>query len=294
MSGGMPALSIVIPTFNNVEVLTECLDRWRRFGGPEVEVIVVEDGCRDATPAYLDELARTPWGARHLRVIHEQNVHELRCTNRGLRAARGGLAAAWQDDMFLERGWFVPELIANFERHADLGLLSLSRGLNCVPDPTPIERWEDLDSWSRLRSTIGPAPRNWFCLQEVDIVIRPWVVRRACFDVAGVLDEAFVPTEWDEADLCFRIRHACWRIGTHGYERLGAYRHLGSTTLSLGFSEQYKARVLANGRLFHERWGETIAREWARPRRTWRRQATPAGWLFTARRLARAIARGGA
>lgn len=280
-----PALSVVIPTFNNLNVLTECLDRWQRYGGSDVEVIVVEDGCRDGTAAYLDDLARTPWGARHLRWIHEDNVHELRCTNRGFRAASGALAAAWQDDMFLQHEWFVPEIVATFTRYSDLGLLSLSRGLDCRPYDLPIARWEDLADWNRLTSTIGPRGLNWLRLQEVDIVIRPWVVRGACLDAVGELDEAFVPTEWDEADLCFRIRQGGWRIATHGFERLGAYTHLGSTTLSKGFTEQYKARVLKNGLLFHERWDAAIAREWQRPRRTWWRKATPAGWLGTVRRM---------
>ncbi len=281
-----PALSVVIPTFNNVDVLAQCLDRWQRFGGPNVEVIVVEDGCRDRTGEYLQSLARTPWGERQLQWVHEDSVHELRCTNRGFRVARGVLAAAWQDDMFLERGWFVPELLATFDRHRDLGLLSLSRGLDCRPYDAPITRWEDLSDWHRLRSTIGPALWNWFRLQEVDIVIRPWVLRRACLDAVGDLDEAFVPTEWDEADLCFRIRQAGWRVATHGFERLGAYTHLGSTTLSKGFTEQYKARVLRNGLLFHERWDEAIARDWQRRRKTWWRSATASGWIDTLRRLA--------
>lgn len=290
MSGGeAPALSVAIPTFNNLGVLKECLDRWRRFGGSRVELVVVEDGCRDGTSAYLDELTHTPWGARQVRVIHEQNVHELRCTNRGFRAASGSLVAAWQDDMFLEHDWFVPELLATFARHADLGLLSLSRGLDCYPSDAPIERWEDLADWSRLKSTIGPSPRNWLDLLEVDVVIRPWVVRRACLDAVGDLDEAFVPTEWDEADLCFRIRAAGWRIGTHGYERLGAYRHLGSTTLSKGFTDEYKARVLANGRLFHQRWDGAIARDWQRPRKTWRRVMSTAGVAATAVGIGRAL-----
>ena len=62
-------------------------------------------------------------------------------------------------------------------------------------------------------------------------MIRPWIVRRACLERVGMLDEAFRPTEWDEADLAFRIRQAGWRVATSGFERLGAYHHLGSTTL---------------------------------------------------------------
>ncbi len=111
-------------------------------------------------------------------------------------------------------------------------------------------------------------------------MIRPWMVRRACLDRVGILDEAFVPTEWDEADLACRIREAGWKVATCGYERLGAYEHLGSSTVG-ALGDAYKARVLKNGLLFHERWSHVTARDHARARRTWRRQATPAGWLRT-------------
>jgi GT2 family glycosyltransferase len=198
-----------------------------------------------------------------------------------MREARGSLLMAWQDDMFLRSAWLVPELIASFERYPDLGLLCLSRGLNCYPFAEPIDRWEDLIDGRRLQSTIGPRPLNWFRLQEVDLVIRPWVVRRDCVEAVGYLDNAFVPTEWDEADLSFRIRQGGWKVATHGYERVGAYQHLGSTTVGT-LSDQYKQRVLKNGRLFHERWDETIRQDARRTRKTWWRQATPAGWWRTA------------
>ena len=283
-------MSVVIPTFNNVAVLTECLENWQRFAANQpVEIVVIEDGCRDATPQHLESLARTPWGQRHLRWFHEGDLHELRCTNRGLREARAPLAMAWQDDMFLRRPWLVAELIATFAAYPDLGLLALSRGLNCYPFDDPIARWEDLTDWRRLQSTIGDAPLNWCRLQEVDIVIRPWVVRRVCLETVGYLDEAFAPTEWDEADLAFRIRQTGWKIATHGYERLGAYFHLGSTTISKGFSETYKQQVLRNGRLFYERWDAAIRAESARPRRTWWRRTTPAGWVHTAARAGLAL-----
>ena len=55
-----PAISIVIPTFNNVDVLRQCVDGWRQHGGPDVELVVVEDGCVDSTPSYLDEVSATP------------------------------------------------------------------------------------------------------------------------------------------------------------------------------------------------------------------------------------------
>ncbi len=285
-----PVLSVVIPTFNNVDVLARCLRSWETCAaGQPVEIIVVEDGCRDGTADLLTRLSTSPWGRTHLRCLHTADLHELRCTNAGMRAARGELMMAWQDDMFVCTSWFVTELMATFAAYQDLGLLCLSRGLDCHPVAASIERWEDLIDERRLASTIGPRPLNWFRLQEVDGVIRPWVVRRRCTDAVGLLDEAFVPTEWDETDLSFRIREAGWRVATHGYERVGAYRHLGSTTIG-ALSDAYKQRVLRNGRLFHSRWDGTIRTTARRPRRTWWRRTTPAGWIWTVMQAARALA----
>jgi GT2 family glycosyltransferase len=280
-------ISIIIPTHNNADVLEGCLDRWRRLAGrADFEVLVIEDGCMDRTAALLDALAKTDWGRAHLRWFHEPDVHELRCTNRGFREARGDLLLVWQDDMFVERDWFLGELAGTFQSVPEIGLLSLSRGLYCRPFAEPIRRWEDLFDWRRLESTIGRGALNWVRLQEVDAVIRPWIVRREAIDRVGPLDTAFRLSEWDEADLSFRIREAGWAVATHGYERLGAYRHLGSTTLKSP-SEAYKSQVLANGLLFHERWGASIDANHGRRRRTWLRRMSIVGWASTLVRATR-------
>src|SRR5262245_5993440 len=284
MTNQPPRLSIVIPTFNNVAVLTQCLDAWRMNAADEpIEITVIEDGCGDDTPQHLQHVAASPWGRRHLRWVHESNVHELRATNRGLREARAPVVMTWHDDMFVRVKWFVRELLDIFDRYPDIGLLCLSRGLTCTPFDQPIVKWDDVIDWRRLQSTIGPAPRNWFSLFEVDAVIRPWAVRRACIDRVGMLDEAFVPTGWDEADLAFRIREAGWKVAVHGYERLGLFKHLGSSTFtkySLNLD-----RDLANARLFYGRWDDAIRRGSSRARTSWWRPMTAGAWMHTLRMI---------
>ncbi len=298
-----PKLSVIVPTFNNRKVLERCLDSWERFASDQpVEVIVIEDGCTDSTPDYLRARERSAWGRKCLRWVHENDVHQVRCNNRGFREANAPLFLVWDDDMFLEVDWFVPELIRTFEVYPEIGLLSLIRGLFVFPLKYPIVHWEDLHVPEHMVSTIGEAPLNWLRLVEVDIVIRPWVVRRACMDKVGPLDEAFCPIEWDEADLCFRIREAGWKVATHGYERLGAFVHLGSSTLGRVPSEKHQAKVLPNGKLFHERWQPTIRAEYPRQRRTWWRalsassvpqlvkQASAFGWRKASRVMTQALA----
>ena len=281
-----PRLSVVIATHDNLPVLTRCLNAWRRYASDQpVELLVVEDGCTDGTPAYLQAAAAEGWGAMTMRALHEDNVHELMCTNRGFREARAPLILSWHDDMFLQAGWFVPELLATFDAYPDIGLLSLSRGLRCHPVDEPIRTFDDSVDWRRLESTIGNGPFNWLRLTEVDAVMRPWAVRRACIDRVGPLDEVFRPTEWDEADFCFRIRAAGWKVATHGFERDGAYEHLLSTTYGRTPSERRQAAALRNAMVFHERWDSTIASQDARRLRTWRRRlgvAAAAGTLTAA------------
>ena len=71
-----PALSIVIPTFNNVAVLARCLDAWQTYAADQpVELIVIEDGCRDDTPQYLADAVS--WGAIGARTSQSQIHRQL-------------------------------------------------------------------------------------------------------------------------------------------------------------------------------------------------------------------------
>jgi GT2 family glycosyltransferase len=288
-----PRLSAIIATHDNQPVLARCLTAWRRFAShAPVELLVVEDGCADGTVEWLQEFTAAPApGTLEIRVLHEDNVHELMCTNRGFREARAPLIMSWHDDMFLQTGWFVPELLATFDAYPQIGLMSLSRGLRCLPLDEPVRTFEDTVDWRRLQSTIGAPPLNWVRVSEVDAVMRPWVVRRACLDRVGLMDEAYRPTEWDEADLCYRIRAAGWKIATHGYERDGAYHHLLSTTLNRTPSERRQAVALRNAQRFFERWDATIVEEHLRRRATWRRRMNAAAWLGTLRAMARETGR---
>ncbi|MDB4906960.1 MAG: hypothetical protein JWO05_1744 [Gemmatimonadetes bacterium] len=271
-----PEMTIVIATHDNLALLQRCLEGWRTHASHQpVELLVVEDGCRDGTADYLRAQEHAEWGRIQFRWVHEDDAHELRCTNRGLREARAPLVTSWHDDMFLECDWMVPELLATFSAYPEIGLLALSRGLRFGGWAGPLETFEDSIDWRRLVSTIGSGPLNWLRLSEVDGVMRPWTVRRACIDQVGALDEEYRPTEWDESDLSMRIRAAGWKVATHGYERDGAYVHQVSSTLGRHSWERRTAQALRNAKIFFGRWQSTIAAEQPRDWRTWWRRVTP-------------------
>lgn len=269
-------ISFVIATYNNAAVLERCLAAWEKYGSSEeMEIIVVADGCTDGTHALLERIAGTPWGQKTMRWVVENNVHELKCTNRGVREARGDLVVSWHDDMFISCDWLVPEIVANFAAYPELGVLALSRGLICSDLDAPVVTWEDSLDWRRLKSTIGPAPMNWVKLHEVDAVIRPWVVRMESLQGGPALDEVYKLTEWDEADMCFRLRERGWLTAAHGYERDGAYSHLVSTTFGKTPAAARQATALHNALIFQERWRSAIATGTGRTLRSWWRRMSP-------------------
>lgn len=83
-----PALTIVLPAFDEEDALPPTVERVRRFFAEHVadpELIIVDDGSRDGTPALVDRLA-----AAHPEVV---GLHLDR--NRGMGAAlQAGYAAA--------------------------------------------------------------------------------------------------------------------------------------------------------------------------------------------------------
>ena len=85
-----PELSVVIPAYNEERRLGATLARVRQFlGARSVEVLVVDDGSSDSTPAMVVELAKK-WKALRL-VRLEANAGKGAAVARGVAEAKGRL-----------------------------------------------------------------------------------------------------------------------------------------------------------------------------------------------------------
>ena len=100
----MPTASVVVPTFNRAALLPKVLQALleQDYRG-EYEILVVDDGSRDATPNVLEE-----WAGRHpsrLRVFRQDNAGPARARNRGAGEAGGRFLAFIDDDCIAEDSW---------------------------------------------------------------------------------------------------------------------------------------------------------------------------------------------
>ncbi len=82
----MPLLTIVVPAYNAEDYLHRALDPLLRVKRG-IEVVVVDDGSTDATPAIADGYASLRPGL--IRVVHQRNLGHGGAINTGLAHARG-------------------------------------------------------------------------------------------------------------------------------------------------------------------------------------------------------------
>jgi glycosyltransferase involved in cell wall biosynthesis len=90
-------LSVVVPTYNRAAVLGRCLDALAAQDPAPDEVVVVDDGSSDDTPAVL---ARHDW----VRAIRQPNGGRAAAKNAGVEAARGDVVLFLDDDVIATPG----------------------------------------------------------------------------------------------------------------------------------------------------------------------------------------------
>ena len=85
-----PLVSVIVPVYGVEAYLPACVDSIRGQSFPDFELILVDDGSRDACPALCDA-----WAAAdgRVRVLHRENGGLSDARNAGLAAARGAYIA---------------------------------------------------------------------------------------------------------------------------------------------------------------------------------------------------------
>src|SRR5947209_6668813 len=126
-------LSVIVPTYNGAAYLPAALESIVAQADPDIEVIAVDDGSTDETPAILDSFANR----LRLTVIRRRVGNWVANTNLGLERAHGEWACfLHQDDL-----WRPGRLPAIRPALADRPSLVLHAADFVDPAGRPVGRW---------------------------------------------------------------------------------------------------------------------------------------------------------
>jgi GT2 family glycosyltransferase len=246
---GVPAVSIVIPVFNQLEYTRQCLHSLGQCTVRDIEVIVFDNGSTDGTREFLQTqpYVRT--------ITSSTNLGFAPAANRGIAASNGRNVLVLNNDVVMPVS-FLENLLATAEAHPECGILGPVSN-NCAPLQQISSEYTDVAGLENLASTRWESMGN--RVRYVPVILGfAMLVRREVIDSIGGFDERFEIGNFEDNDFSLRTALMGWKLGVAE----GVFiHHYGSRTF-VGEGFDYGALMKANQERFMSKWhGGNAARE---------------------------------
>ena len=237
----MTKASIIIPTYNGLDLLQRCVQSIRRHTESLHEIIVVDNGSGDGTALWClrEKLAL---------VSLPRNEGFPAACNRGLRLSSGDTIVLLNNDTVVTPNW-LGNLSSALYSDSNIGIVgpvtNYASGSQQVHYP-----FEDLEEFQRIAEAVNVSDRaKWKRVER--IVGLCFVFRRELMEKIGLLDERFSPGHYEDDDYCLRAR-------LHGFSLLVCHDsliyHEGSASFKREGSLQQSLLVERNYRMFIDKW----------------------------------------
>ena len=109
-------LSIIVPVYNTEKYLSGCLNSLLDCKTNEYEIILVDDGSSDSSPALCDRYAER---FDHIRVIHQKNAGLANARNACVRIAVGEFLTFVDSDDTVDAG-YADSVLEHIKRNDDI------------------------------------------------------------------------------------------------------------------------------------------------------------------------------
>jgi len=205
----LPSVTVIVPVFNQWPVTRGCLAALWATVPPEsdLEVIVVDDGSTDVTPAALASLVAVEPRLRVLR--NPATLGFVGSCNRAAAAARGDVLVFLNNDTVPLPGW-LQALVGSL---AELPRAGAIGGRVLFPDGRLQEAggivFADGSACHFGRGEADATAPLFQQVRRVDYVSGALLATpRSVFHACGGFDPDYAPGYYEDTDYCFRLREA--------------------------------------------------------------------------------------
>lgn len=248
-------VSVIVVTYNNLELTRECLESLDEHSQYEnLEIIVVDNASSDETPAFLSEWAAS--GENRRLILNDDNRGFAAANNQGLAVANGEYLVLLNNDTYVTPGW-IRTLVRHLQRDKTIGLIGPVT--NNIGNEAKIDITYDSMDEMRLKSAaytrrrIGQAyplrTAAFFCV----------MMPRATYERVGTLDEAFGRGFFEDDDYCRRIEQLGLRVALA--MDVFIHHHLSASFNKLKQKDRQKL-FEENKKIYEVKWGRWVPHEY--------------------------------
>lgn len=115
----MCRISVVVPVYNTMPYLQQCLESLQAQTYPNIEFVLVDDGSGDGSGELCDSFAEKD---ARFRVIHQKNAGVSAARNAGLEIITGDWVGFADGDDWLEPDMYTQLAALLYEKNADVAL----------------------------------------------------------------------------------------------------------------------------------------------------------------------------
>ncbi|MFO0016279.1 MAG: glycosyltransferase [Synechococcaceae cyanobacterium] len=248
-----PRVAIVIPVHGQYGVTRRCLAAIAAAPTDvSYELIVVDDGSRDATSEWL---AKEAPGVRVVRHDFARGFNQACCS--GAALARAEFVVLLNNDTEPCAHW-LDELLVPFQLWPETGLV----GAQLVMADGRLQEagciiWGDGEPWNYLRGGNPYDPRCSYTRQVDYVSGAALAIRTSLWQQVGGFSPEFSPAYYEDTDLAFKVRQAGFQVRYSPLARV--IHHEGVSHGNDSESpESLKRFQEINAPLFRRKWAEAF------------------------------------
>ncbi|HBC86274.1 MAG TPA: hypothetical protein DCZ94_04895 [Lentisphaeria bacterium] len=269
----MPKISVVILSHNKIDYTRTCIHSLLSTDYPDWELVIIDNGSTDGTAEWLKEFQEEAENHNvHVQLIFNSgNIGCSTARNQGIKASTGELIAFCDNDIALRnRSWL--KVMAEDLQASDIGMVGPK--LIYPFEPYDIQCAGAAVTKSGRIQFIGRGEKRNDLLynvrKEVQCLISACcMTKKSILDKLGGFDEIFNPVEYEDIDLCYRIRSQGFKIL---YEPAVEMYHFENVTTEGTESLPNTYLIVKHSLIFKERWKSMFEKEQGPPEKAarWR------------------------
>ncbi|MEB2308882.1 MAG: glycosyltransferase [Candidatus Brocadiaceae bacterium] len=239
-------VSIIILTYNALKYTQQCVSSIQQYTNYPHEIIFVDNASTDGTVEYLRNQVREHTNCKLIE-NHENNGFSAG-NNQGVSVASGDYVMLLNNDVLVADGW-LDNLVDSLERSEKIGMVgpitnSIS-GRQMVKDIP----YTDENGFHCFAQKIRKA-YNGRLTPRYRIAGFAILMKKSLYEEVGGLDESFGTGNYEDDDLCLKVRKKGFAIMVD--ESVFIHHYRSKTFLENQID--YQDSISVNGSRFREKW----------------------------------------